>query len=127
MTTWHLRSKRAPTGAKLLDRRKKRRSERGVLFVETQIANKKSKKERTRGGNMKIRLVAIDTANVSDNGKIIKAKILSVSENSANPHYVRRNIITKGAMIKTDAGTARVTSRPGQHGVINAVLVVKKT
>ncbi len=44
-------------------------------------------------------------------------------ENPANPNYVQRNIITKGAIIKTSAGNAKVTSRPGQDGTINAVLV----
>jgi small subunit ribosomal protein S8e len=36
---------------------------------------------------------------------------------------VRQNIVTRGAVIETEAGRARVTSRPGQHGVINAVLI----
>jgi small subunit ribosomal protein S8e len=44
-------------------------------------------------------------------------------ENPANPHYVRRNIITKGAVIKTELGNAKVTSRPGQDGVVNAALI----
>ncbi|MCK5560714.1 MAG: 30S ribosomal protein S8e, partial [Thermoplasmata archaeon] len=46
-------------------------------------------------------------------------------ENSANPFYVRRNIINKGAIIDTELGNARVTSRPGQHGMINAILITK--
>ena len=58
--------------------------------------------------------------------KTVKSKILSVLENPANPNYVRRNIITKGAIIDTDIGTARVTSRPGQHGMINAILIKPK-
>ena len=44
-------------------------------------------------------------------------------DNPANVNYVRRNIVTKGAVIETSAGRARVTSRPGQDGQINAVLV----
>jgi small subunit ribosomal protein S8e len=44
-------------------------------------------------------------------------------ENQANIHYVRRNIINKGAIIETNLGKARVTSRPGQTGTINAVLL----
>ena len=51
-----------------------------------------------------------------------KAKIISVAENKASRHFLRRNIITKGAVIETELGKAKVTSRPGQHGVINAVL-----
>jgi len=35
---------------------------------------------------------------------------------------VRRNIITKGAIIEVEGERlAKVTSRPGQHGVVNAV------
>ncbi|RLF79472.1 30S ribosomal protein S8e, partial [Thermococci archaeon] len=41
----------------------------------------------------------------------------------ANRQYVRRNIITKGAIIQTEIGKAIVTSRPGQDGVVNAVLI----
>ena len=36
---------------------------------------------------------------------------------------VRRNILTKGAIIETDAGKAKITNRPGQEGTVNAVLV----
>ena len=43
--------------------------------------------------------------------------------NSANPNYVRRNIITKGAIVETPEGNAKVTSRPGQDGVINGILI----
>ena len=54
-------------------------------------------------------------------GKVVK--ILSVKENSANIHFVRMNVITKGAIIETEAGLAKVTSRPGQDGIINAKLI----
>jgi small subunit ribosomal protein S8e len=37
--------------------------------------------------------------------------------------YDRRGVITKGAEIETKIGLARVTSRPGGDGVINAVLI----
>ena len=50
-------------------------------------------------------------------------KIITVKENPSNPHYVQRNIMNKGTIIMTDAGAARITSRPGQDGVINAVLL----
>jgi small subunit ribosomal protein S8e len=48
---------------------------------------------------------------------------MNVEANSANPNYVRRNLLTKGAILKTEIGRARITSRPGQDGVINAVLL----
>ena len=50
---------------------------------------------------------------------------MEVIENTANPNYVRQNIITKGSVIETEKGKAKVTSRPGQHGVVNAVLLTK--
>ena len=54
---------------------------------------------------------------------MLTVKLLNVIENSANPNYVRRNIITKGAIVETELGHAKVTSRPGQDGVVNGVIV----
>ncbi|HJK02918.1 MAG TPA: 30S ribosomal protein S8e, partial [Methanocorpusculum sp.] len=75
--------------------------------------------------NTKVRALRCEYANVSDKktGKVQKVKINSVAENAANPNYVRRNLMTKGAIIATDLGKARIVSRPGQDGVINAVLL----
>jgi small subunit ribosomal protein S8e len=53
-------------------------------------------------------------------------EIVRVVKNLANIDYDRRGVITKGAIIETALGPARVTSRPGQDGVINAVLVGKE-
>ncbi|MEK6916797.1 MAG: 30S ribosomal protein S8e, partial [Nanoarchaeota archaeon] len=80
---------------------------------------------RVRGGNTKIRLLRTNVANVYNpkTKKYTKAKIAQVVENPGNRHYVRANVMTKGAIIKTDIGNAKITSRPGQDGVINAVLV----
>jgi small subunit ribosomal protein S8e len=68
-----------------------------------------------------------DVAYVIDpkTNKTTKTEIISVVENPANIHYVRRNIITKGAIIETKLGKARIASRPGQSGTINAVLISK--
>ncbi|RLI95711.1 MAG: 30S ribosomal protein S8e, partial [Candidatus Aenigmatarchaeota archaeon] len=54
-----------------------------------------------------------------------KVKILDVLENPANPQLVRSKIVTKGCIIKTELGNAKVTSRPSQHGIVNAVLIKK--
>ena len=127
MAKWHLRSHRKPTGAKMGRLGKKKKNDAGSAFVETQIGERKAKAEKTYGGNIKIRLARIGMASISDKeGKAHKTKILSVAENPANQHYTRRNIITKGAIIKTELGLSRVTSRPGQDGIVNAVLVEKK-
>lgn len=128
MAKWHLRSKRKPSGGKLKRLRKKRKSERGSRFLETRIDERRVKIKKTTGGGRKTKLLSTNIVNIIDTktGKSTTTKILSVEENQANPHYVRRNIITKGAVIKTEAGLARVTSRPGQDGIINAVLIEAK-
>lgn len=57
------------------------------------------------------------------NNKMQIAEILGVIENHANDHFVRRNIITKGAVVETNLGQVKITSRPGQDGVVNGVLI----
>ena len=83
------------------------------------------KKIRTRGGNEKLRLSTGNKINVTnpDDNTTEVVDIIGVIENSANPNYVRRNIITKGAIVETSKGNAKVTSRPGQDGVINGILI----
>ena len=62
--------------------------------------------------------------NVSDaSGKTQRVEMTNVVENSADPNYVRRNILTKGAIVETSIGRVRITSRPGMDGVISGVLV----
>ena len=126
MTQWMLRSKRKITGGILSRIGKKERQQRGRDFVPARLGEKKIRHTRTRGGGTKHIVFAANIANVRVNGKIEKVKILNVVENTANPQYVRRNIITKGCIIETEKGRARVTSRPGQHGSIDAVLVETK-
>ena len=78
---------------------------------------------RTKGGSVKVKLKQALYANVAmKDKKIKKVKILNVIGNPANRHYSRENIVTKGAIIETEAGKAIVTSRPSQHGIVNAVL-----
>lgn len=90
----------------------------------TKLEKTKQKKTRVMGGNKKNRLLSADIANLmGKDGKISKVKIKNVEDNPADKHLARRNILTKGAIIETESGKARVTSRPGQDGVINAVLV----
>jgi small subunit ribosomal protein S8e len=83
--------------------------------------------KRGRGGNIKLSVLATNFANVTDpaTGKTEKTEIRSVVKNPANVDYQRRGVITNGAILETPLGQARVTSRPGQHGVVNAILVQK--
>ena len=79
---------------------------------------------RVRGNNRKSALKSIDFVNLSGgDSKVKKTKILKVLENTTNNDYQRRGIITKGAILETPEGKCRVVSKPGQTGIVNAVLV----
>lgn len=119
------RSRQKPTGGRYKKSRKKKMYEMGRAPTLTRIDERKFKIIRTRGGNAKYRLLKTTLANILDKktNKYEKIKIISVIENPANRHFVRRNIITKGTIIKTEKGNAKVTSRPGQDGTVNAVFV----
>jgi len=122
---WQGNSKRKFTGGRLISNRGKRKDELGREAGEPNVDVTRKKQIKTRGGNSKMRLLRCDVASVADpvTGKSKNAKIESVKDNSANLNYIRRNIITKGAIIKTELGDARVTSRPGQDGIVNATLI----
>ena len=124
---WRLRSKRAPSGKLLKRNTKKKKYMRGRDFLPMHIGALRAKKKRTRGDGGKLILLSGDTANIIYKGKSQKTKIISVLKNDADPQLVRRNIITKGSIIQTELGEARVTSRPGQDGVINAILIQEKS
>ena len=105
--------------------RKKRKFEVGREKQFTRLGIRKVKMYRTKGANSKARLLTVDTANVVDpkTNAIKKVKILTVKTNPSNPNYVQRNIMTKGATVMTELGEAVITSRCGQDGVVNAILL----
>ncbi|MFB6267338.1 MAG: 30S ribosomal protein S8e [Halodesulfurarchaeum sp.] len=117
------RSTRTKTGARVRPHRNKKKRELGRLPTETQVGEPRFRVVDARGNVTKQRALSTNVANVTDEGETSRAEILDVVENRANPNYARRNIITKGAIIETEAGYARVTSRPGQSGQVNAVAV----
>lgn len=129
MSVWHGDlKKRKPSGGRKRAHRAKRRFERGSFPTETRLGELKRKVSRRRGGNVKVRLLGATHANVSDpsTGKTERVEVLRVVENPANVDYDRRGVITKGTIIETRLGRARVTSRPGQSGLVNAVLIPKE-
>ncbi len=125
MALWQGRSKRKVTGGRYRPHRGKKKNEIGREQQITIIGKTSMKRVRTMGGNQKFRMLVAERANIFDprSKKTTSVKIKTVVDNPANPNYIRRNIITRGAIIDTELGKARVTSRPGQHGVINAILV----
>ncbi len=115
-----------PTGGKKAPHRKKRKFELGRPPTHTRLSEQDQRTIiRVKGGNTKVRLKRAAFANVLDptTNKAKKVKIIRVIETPAHTEYARRGIIVKGAIIETEIGRAVVTSRPGQDGVINAVLI----
>ncbi len=80
---------------------------------------------RVRGDNVKAAFKTAEFANIIDKEakKVTKSKILKVTKNPANRDYERRGVVSKGAVIETEHGAATVVSRPGQDGVVNAILI----
>lgn len=79
---------------------------------------------RIRGNNQKTALKSIDFVNLATGeAKVKKSKIIKVLENATNNDYKRRGIITKGAIIETADGKCKVVSKPGQNGIVNAILL----
>jgi len=79
---------------------------------------------RIRGNNQKTALRSIDFVNLATGeAKVKKSKIIKVLENATNNDYKRRGIITKGAILETADGKCRVVSKPGQNGIVNAILL----
>jgi small subunit ribosomal protein S8e len=119
---------RKPTGGKKARHRNKRKHELGRPPTMSKLSEKeKTRKIRVRGGDIKIRLKTASHINVADPGtkKVVREKILGIVETPSNPQLVRGNYITKGTVVKTSLGLVKVTSRPGQHGVLNGILIEK--
>jgi len=129
MVLYHKPVKRKPTGGRKKPFSQKKKRHMGRFPADTKVAQEMAKevrkKIRVKGGGLKIKLYYASYANVliPDTKEFKKARILSVAENKANREFKRKQIITKGAVILTELGEARVTSRPGQDGVVNAILI----
>ncbi len=125
MAVWHGERGRTPTGGKIVSTRKKRKYELGSLPLLTKLGSEKRITVMGKGGNSKVKAANAEFVNVVDKKSNIvkKVKILGILENPANLHYVRRNIITKGTVVNTEMGKAKITSRPSQHGVVSGILV----
>jgi len=119
------KSTRKYTGGRLIQARGKRKYELGGEQANTHLGETIKKTVKTLGGQLKVRLLRVQTATVIDpSTKTSKTvKIETVTGNPANKNYIRRNIMTKGSIIKTEIGSARITNRPGQEGSINAILI----
>jgi small subunit ribosomal protein S8e len=123
MAVRHDRSQTKKSGGKTRAYRKSRKYDLGREFSSPSLGEQKVVTKDARGSTQKSVAKKSETVNLSVDGEVKNAEIESVIDNPANDNYVRRSLLTKGTIIKTSEGKARITSRPGQDGVVNATLV----
>jgi small subunit ribosomal protein S8e len=111
------------TGGKYHALRKKRKFERIRAPRLVKLGDLKNKVLRGRSKICKTVLLSCDTANIIVNKKSKKVKIKNVLETPSNRFMARQNIMTKGAIIETELGKAKITNRPSQEGCIQAMLL----
>jgi small subunit ribosomal protein S8e len=113
------------TGGKYKKFSKKKKYALPGIERKVKLDKTKLKSLRGLGGNTRSVLLSSDVANVLDpkTKKTKKSKIKNVLETPANRFLARQNILVKSAIIETEAGKARITNRPGQEGLINAILI----
>jgi len=113
------------TGGKYHKLRKKKLHELDRQTRKVKLGKEKRKLLKGKGGSKRPVLLFSEIANVLDKktGKTKKVKIKNVIETPSNKFLARQNIMTKGTIIETDIGKARITNRPSQEGSINAILI----
>lgn len=111
------------TGGKYQARRKKKFYERMGQRRITKLGEDRRKSQKVTGGNRKVFMLRGESINLQEKGKSVKAKINNVIETPSNRFFARQNILTKGTIVETDKGRAKITNRPTQEGVINGILI----
>ena len=111
------------TGGRRRPLRSRKKHETNRYPNEALVGEQITITRKVRGKNVKTAIKTIDTVNLVIDSKAKKVKIIKVLENATNNDYQRRGIISKGAILETAEGKCRVMSRPGQHGIVNAVLI----
>ena len=120
----HRSRRKISSGLYHYQRGKKKHELAGFPTLTKLDTKTKVKAKRIPGGKHKHSLISTNQINVADKkGKTTKTEILNVIENPANPNLVRRNVMTKGAVVETKLGKVRITSRPGQEGTVNGILL----
>ncbi len=118
------RANRKASGGRYTEDRSKRKKELVRFPAMTKLEEKKSKTIRVAGGNIKRVLLSGNQINViKKDNTAAKTTIKNVVENPANSNLIRRNILTKGAVVETNLGKVRITSRPGKDACLNGVQI----
>lgn len=111
------------SGGKYIQRRKKKLVELPGQKRIVKLGEEKRRNKRTRGGGKKTFLLKSKSINILKGKKIQKVEIKNVLETPSNHFLARQNILTKGTIVQTDLGKAKITNRPTQEAVVNGILI----
>ena len=111
------------SGGKYHKSRKKKLYEHPGKKRVVRLGDEIRKTKKSRGGNTKSFLFKTKFINLHSKGKIKRVEIKNVIETPSDKFLARQNIMTKGTIVDTELGKARVTNRPGQEGSVNGVLI----
>jgi len=111
------------TGGRRHPLRSRRKYEIDRFPTETLSGEQITVTRKVRGKNLKAGIKTTNFVNLTIDSKSKRVKIVRVLENATNNDYQRRGVISKGAILETAEGKCKVVSRPGQHGVVNAILI----
>jgi small subunit ribosomal protein S8e len=123
MAVRHDRSDTKKSGGKTRSYRKIKKYDLGSEFSSPELGDQRIENRDSRGNVTKNVVRRENQMNLSVDGEVESVEIEAVVDNPANDNYVRRSLLTKGTIVETSEGKARVSSRPGQEGVVNGVLV----
>lgn len=118
-----MKTGRKITGGKYIKSRKKKKYERPGQSRAIKLGEEKRKSVKTLGGNRKTFLLMGKMINLKQGDRTKKTEIKNVVETPSNRFLARQNILTKGTIVDTELGKAKITNRPTQEGVINGVLL----
>ena len=115
------------TGGKYHRQKKKKLYEKISQERVVILGEVKSKQVRIMGGKIKTILLKTNQVNLLIKGKMQKAEIKNIIETPQNRFLARQNRLLKSAIIETSLGKAKITNRPSQEGMVNAVLIDKNS
>ena len=118
-----MRAGRKDSGGRYKKPKKRKLTGRAGQARIVKLGELKTKLLRGRGGSQKLVSFENDTINLKVKGKARVAKIKNVLETPSNTFLARQNILTKGSIVETDQGKAKITNRPSQEGNVQGILV----
>jgi small subunit ribosomal protein S8e len=118
-----MKRKRKNTGKKIIKSRKRKSFEKPGQKRLVKVGKENKRIRRVLGGNKKTVLLNTEQINLKKGNKIQKTKIKNVIETPSNRFLARQNILTKGTIVETELGKAKITNRPSQEGCVNGVLI----